>query len=287
MLELRNLHPDFGMEILNSDLSRALALVHFAQIEMTLERYSLVLFRDQVFDDDSQIAFSRRFGELEHDHFAYGRERKIRYIGYIGNVDQHGNQMSANHERVVFSTGNEMWHSDSSFRPAPARFSISYAYEVTPEGGELEFVSTRPAYARLADETKEKIEDLVAIHDYVYSRSKVGASAVTPSHAASLPPVPQRLVRQNPVTREKNYYVGSHARSIKNWSDRDARTLLDNLTARATRPEDIYRHHWQVGDLLIWDNRCILHRGRSYDADCYRRRMHQTRVAGACPTLEE
>jgi alpha-ketoglutarate-dependent 2,4-dichlorophenoxyacetate dioxygenase len=259
----------------------------FSQIELALERYSLVLFCNQVFDDDSQVAFSRRFGELEYDHVAYGRERRIRYIGCIGNIDENGQKMDANHERVVFSTGNEMWHSDSSFRPAPTRFSISYAYEVTPEGGELEFVSTRSAYTRLTDETKEKIENLIAIHDYVYSRSKVGPNAVTPSHAASLPPVPQRLVRQNPVTGEKNYYVGSHARSIKSWRDEDARTLLDDLTAQATRPEDICRHRWQVGDLLIWDNRCILHRGKPYDADRYRRRMHQTRVAGVRPTLEE
>jgi alpha-ketoglutarate-dependent 2,4-dichlorophenoxyacetate dioxygenase len=287
MLKLKNLHPEFGVEIIGIDLSEALEPNDFSQIELALEQYSLVLFRKQVFDDDSQVVFSRRFGELEYDHVAYGRERKILYIGRIGNVDKHGQKMSANHERVVFSTGNEMWHSDSSFRPIPTRFSISYAYEVTPEGGELEFVSTRSAYARLSDKTKDKIENLVAIHDYVYSRSKVGPNAVTPSHAASLPPVSQRLVRKNPVTGEKNYYVGSHARSIENWRDVDARALLDDLTARATRPEDVCRHHWQVGDLLIWDNRCILHRGNPYDADRYRRRMHQTRVAGVRPTLEE
>ena len=287
MFKLKNLHPAFGVEIIGIDLSGALEPNDFSQIELVLEQYSLVLFRNQIFDDDSQVAFSRRFGELEYDHVAYGREQKIRYIGCSGNVDEHGKQMRSNHERVVFSTGNEMWHSDSSFRPVPTRFSISYAYEVTPEGGELEFVSTRSAYARLSDETKEKIEDLVGIHDYVYSRSKVGPNAVTPSHAESLPPVLQRLVRKNPVTGEKNYYIGSHVRSIENWSDEEARTLLDDLTARATRPEDVCRHRWQVGDLLIWDNRCILHRGKPYDADRYRRRMHQTRVAGAGPTLEE
>ena len=272
MFKLKNLHPSFGVEIIGIDLSGALESNDFAQIELALEQFSLVLFRNQIFDDD---------------HVAYGREQKIRYIGHIGNVDKHGQKMGANHERVVFSTGNEMWHSDSSFRPVPTRFSISYAYEVTPEGGELEFVSTRSAYARLPDNTKDKIENLIAIHDYVYSRSKVGPNAVTPSHAASLPPVSQRLVRKNPVTGEKNYYVGSHARSIENWREEDARALLDDLTAQATRPKDVCRHRWQVGDLLIWDNRCILHRGKPYDADRYRRRMHQTRVAGVSPTLEE
>ena len=107
------------------------------------------------------------------------------------------------------------------------------------------------------------------------------------SLAASLPPVPQKLVRTNPVIGAKNFYVGSHARSIEGWSDEDARGLLDDLIERATRPECRYRHRWQVGDLLIWDNRCVLHRGRSYDADRYRRRMHQTRVAGLCSSLDE
>ena len=137
MLKLKELHAQFGVEIIDIDLSAALEPNDFSQIELALERYSLVLFRNQIFDDDSQVAFSRRFGELEYDHVAYGQERKIRYIGCIGNIDKHGKHMRANHKRVVFSTGNEMWHSDSSFRPVPTRFSISYAYEVTPEGGSL------------------------------------------------------------------------------------------------------------------------------------------------------
>ena len=158
---------------------------------------------------------------------------------------------------------------------------------MTPDGGELEFVSTRPAYRRLPLELKKKIADLVAIHDYNYSRSKVGKDVVSTSLAATLPPVPQKLVRRNAATGESNYYVGSHARSIEGWRDEDARALLDDLVARATAPEFRYQHRWQVDDLLIWDNRCVLHRGLPYDADSYRRRMHQTRVAGLCSSLDE
>ena len=286
-LNLRALHPDFGVEIANVDLSKPVDAALFAEIEMAVEQYSVVLFRDQSLDDDSQLEFSRRFGKLEYGHVAYGNSGSIEYIGRIGNVDAEGKQLPSRHKRVVFSTGNEMWHSDSSFRPVPARFSISYAYEVTPEGGELEFVSTRPAYARLPSELKEKIADLVVIHDYVYSRSKVGDDVVSPSLAASLPPVPQKLVRTNHVTGERNYYVGSHARSIEGWKDEDARALLDDLVARATKAELRYQPRWEVGDVLIWDNRCVLHRGMPYDADRYRRSMHQTRVAGMCSSLEE
>ncbi|MGI9336365.1 MAG: TauD/TfdA dioxygenase family protein, partial [Gammaproteobacteria bacterium] len=166
------------------------------------------------------------------------------------------------------------------------RFSLSYAHEVTPQGGELEFASARPAYAELPDSLKDRIEDLVVIHDYVYSRSKVGKDVVWSSLAESLPPVPQRLVRTNPVTGQKNFFVGSHARTMQGWRDEDARELLDDLIARTVKPENIYRHRWREGDLLIWDNRCLLHRGRPYDADRHRRRMHQTRVVGVA-TFEE
>jgi alpha-ketoglutarate-dependent 2,4-dichlorophenoxyacetate dioxygenase len=286
-LDLRPLHPDFGVEIRSVDLSDSLEEGQFAGVASAVERYSVVLFRGQSLDDDSQLAFSRRFGELEYGHLAYGRDGSIEYIGRIGNIDKDGAQLPARHRKVVFSTGNEMWHTDSSFRKVPARLSISYAYEVTPDGGELEFVSTRPAYASLPLDLKEKIANLIAIHDYSYSRSKVGKNVVSTSLAASLPPVPQKLVRRNPVTGQSNYFVGSHARSIEGWRDEDARELLDDLVTRATPPENRYRHQWQVGDLLIWDNRCVLHRGMPYDADRYRRRMHQTRVAGLCSSLDE
>ena len=286
-LETRPLHPDFGVEILGVDLARPLSDARFAEIEDAVERFSVVLMRGQSIDDEIQLAFSRRFGALEYGHVAYGNDGRIEYVGHIGNVDADGRHLPARDKKVVFSTGNEMWHSDSSFREVPARFSISYAYEVTPQGGELEFVSTRAAYARLPADIKSTIADLVAVHDYVYSRSKVGENVVSPSLAASLPPVRQKLVRTNPSTGAKNYYVGSHARAMEGWRDEDARRLLDDLVARATQPEYRYVHRWRVGDLLIWDNRCVLHRGRPYDADRYRRRMHQTRVAGLCSSLDE
>lgn len=286
-LELRKLHDDFGIEVLGVDIGEGLDDRQFLEIENAVEQYSVVLMRRQNLDDDRQLAFSKRFGELEFDHVTYGRERRINYVYRIGNVDRDGNHMPASHERVVFSTGNQMWHTDSSFRPVPAKFSISYAYEVTPEGGELEFVSARAAYARLPESMQATIRDLVVTHDYVYSRSKVSPDAVTPSHAESLPPVQQRLVRTNAVTGDKNYYVGSHARSIDGWDDQDARVLLDDLLDRAMQPEFIYSHRWEVQDLLIWDNRCVLHHGCPFDADQYRRCMHQTRVAGVCSSMDE
>jgi len=268
------LHPDFGLEICGVELAGTDADT-FREIELAAEHYSLLVFREQHLDDTRQLALTQRFGKAEFAHLAYANEGRIEYIGYIGNVDRDGTHLQAAHKDVVFGTGNYMWHSDSSFRPVPAKFSISYAYEVTPKGGELEFVSTRAAYARLREDQQQKLEGLIGIHDYVYSRSK--AAEVPQAVVDVLPPVRQRLVRTNPVTGRKNYYVGSHVKTIEGWEEMQARCLIDELIAAATRPEDIYRHPWRVGDLLIWDNRCLLHRGSAYDADRYRRCMHQTR----------
>lgn len=284
-LRFQPLHEQFGVEIAGVDVASMSDEV-FGRVEATAEEHSLVLFREQSLDDARQLALTRRFGEPEFSHVAYGRDGSIEYVGVIGNIAPDGMQLPASDKKVVFGTGNEMWHSDSSFRPVPTRFSLSYAYEITPQGGEIEFVSTRPAYAALPDALKARMEDLVVIHDYVFSRSKVGEDVVSPSLAKSLPPVRQKLVRTNPVTGHKNFYVGSHAKTIEGWRDEDARELLDDLIARTVMPESIYQHRWRVGDLLIWDNRCLLHRGCPYDADRYRRRMHQTRVVGV-PTLDE
>jgi alpha-ketoglutarate-dependent 2,4-dichlorophenoxyacetate dioxygenase len=180
-----------------------------------------------------------------------------------------------------------MWHSDSSFREIPALYSMLCAYEVPDEAGETEFASARAAYQRLDHATRQQIEDLVGIHDYIFSRTKVGEDAVTQNQRTYMHPVRQRLVRQNPVTGERNVFVGSHVKGIVGMPDAEARALIDRLINQVTRPESVYRHRWRVGDFMIWDNRCILHRGCGYDADKYRRRMHQTRVRGRCPSIAE
>jgi len=160
----------------------------------------------------------------------------------------------------------------------PSFVSIVHAYEVPGEGGATEFVSKRAAYARLPADLRETIQPLYVLHDYVFSRTQV--APVDPNHAASLPPVVHRLVRENPTNGLKNYYVGSHARSIPGWSGIDGRRLLDDLLARATGRAQVYAHRWRAGDTVIWDNRSMLHRGTGYDADRWRRRLRQTRVVG-------
>jgi len=166
-------------------------------------------------------------------------------------------------------------------------YSILCAYEVPDEAGETEFASARAAYQRLDQATRDQIEERIGIHDYIFSRTKVGEDAVTQSQRTYMHPVRQRLVRQNPVTAEYNLFVGSHVREIEGMSDAEARPLIERLISEVTRPESVFRHLWRVGDVMIWDNRCILHRGCGYDADKYRRRMHQTRVRGLAPSVAE
>ena len=252
-----------------------------------IDTYSFLHFPDQSFDDDRQLDFTRSLGEPEVNHVILGQEGRSEYFGTIGNVQPDGTQLGQSHARTKFLTGNYMWHSDSSFREIPSFVSIMCAYEVPEEGGDTEFVSTRAAYGRLPDSLKTTIDPLIAVHDYVFSRSKVGPDAVSASLAASLPPVRQRLVRSNARTESKNYYVGSHAREIVGWPSAQSRSLLDDLLERATPPSAIYTHKWQPGDLVIWDNRCLLHRGTGYDADKHRRYMRQTRVRGVASTLAE
>ncbi|MCG8354693.1 MAG: TauD/TfdA family dioxygenase, partial [Kiloniellales bacterium] len=204
---------------------------------------------------------------------------EVAYFGTVGNVQDDGSKKSNADARSRYQTGNQLWHSDSSFRELPSYVSIVHAYEVPEEGGATEFASMRAAHVRLPEDLRETVAPLRVLHDYVFSRSQV--APVDPNHAASLPPVLHPLVRENPANGLKNLFIGSHARSIAGWSGIDSRRLLDDLLARATRPQDVYAHPWQPGDTVIWDNRCLLHRGTGYDADRWRRRMRQTRVVGS------
>ena len=284
-MNIEPLHPEFGARVSGVDLSQVLSQPEFELIDDAINRYSFLLFENQSLNDQLHLEFTKRFGQLEEEHVAYYSQGKVAYVGRVGNIDTDGNKVST--RQVKSSTGNEMWHADSSFREIPAMYSLLYAYEVPDEAGETEFASARAAYQRLDADTRELIDSRIAIHDYIYSRTKVGEDAVTESQRTYMHPVRQRLVRQNPVTGERNVFVGSHVKEIEGMPVDEARALIDALIAEVTRPESIYRHRWQAGDFVIWDNRCTLHRGCGYDADKYRRRMHQTRVRGLAPSIAE
>ncbi len=284
-MNIEPLHAEFGARISGVDLSQELNLKIFKQIDLAINRYSFLLFENQQMNDQAHLDFTRRFGPLEEEHVDYYSRGEITYIGTVGNIDEHGNKVSA--RQIKSSTGNEMWHSDSSFREIPAMYSLLTAYEVPDEAGETAFASARSAYQRLDPATRDLIEGRVGIHDYIYSRTKIGEDAVNQGQRTYMHPVRQRLVRQNPVTGERNVFVGSHVKEIEGMSDDEGKPLIKRLIAEVTRAESVYRHRWQVGDFVIWDNRCLMHCGCGYDAEKYRRRMHQTRVRGLAPSIAE
>ena len=284
-LEVSPLHDEFGARIGGIELSRPLDEKTFAAIDLAINRYSFLLFEKQSMTDAAHLAFTARFGSLEEEHVTYYSRGEITYLGLVGNVDAAGNRVTP--RRVKSARGNEMWHSDSSFREIPAMYSILAAYEVPDEGGETEFASARAAWTRLDVETRALIHGRIGIHDYIYSRTKMGEDAVNQSQRTYMHPVRQRLVRQNPLTAEMNLFVGSHVKAIEGMPDDQAGQLIARLIDEVTRPESVYRHRWRPGDVVIWDNRCVLHRGVGYDEAKYRRRMHQTRVRCPGPSLAE
>ncbi len=271
------LHTDFGARVLGVTLSGKMADNALDFICQSIEQYSLLCFPDQDMSDEKQLAFTRLLGTPEAEHVRFGRTGEVSYFGTVGNIQDDGTKADTANAR--YQSGNQLWHSDSSFREIPSFVSILHAYEVPGEGGQTEFASMRAGYARLSDEMRERIERLHVVHDYVFSRGPI--APVNPNHAASLPPVMHPMVRANPVNSLKNYYIGSHARSIPGWSGIDSRQLLDTLLEHTTAPEHILSLAFKPGDTVIWDNRCILHRGTGYDADRWRRRMRQTRVVGS------
>jgi alpha-ketoglutarate-dependent 2,4-dichlorophenoxyacetate dioxygenase len=287
VLAITPIHDDFAASVAGVDLNSCQDDGVIAEIQSAIDDNSFLCFPEQHLDDDAQLAFTRLLGTPEPNHVILGETGKVVYHGTIGNVQPDGTTRGSTDKRTVAQTGNNMWHSDSSFRDVPTIVSIMSVHEVPESGGDTEFVSCRAAYNRLPNERQAEIDPLIAIHDYVYSRNKVGPDTVKPSHAASLPPVRQKLVRTNPGNGKQNYNVGSHARKILGWGEGESRTLIDNLLEEATLPEAIYRHKWQPGDLVIWDNRCLLHRGTGYDADKEKRMIRQTRVQGLGPTLTE
>jgi alpha-ketoglutarate-dependent 2,4-dichlorophenoxyacetate dioxygenase len=280
------LHSEFGARVTGVNFSSQPDAKTALRIHELIDEYSFVVFPGQACDDERHLAFTQALGNAEPSHIAKG-EGKLEYFGTIGNVQADGSVLGNDHQKTKFLTGNNMWHTDASFKPVPAMLSIMCAYETPSEGGETLFVSNRAAYNRLEAEEQARLDPMVGIHDYVFSRSKVAPDAVSPELAATLPPVRQRLVRRNPGNGRKGLFIGSHVRAVEGLSEPEGRALLDDLVEHATVREAIYSHAWQPGQLAIWDNRCLLHRGAGYDADKHRRYMRQTRVSGVCSSLEE
>lgn len=275
----------FGAEVHGVDIAAGVSPEDMTILIELFNDYSVLVFHQQDITDAQQIRFSRGFGELEKTvvtNAGAGTE-----IALISNVDPLTNTIiPPTDKRMIFNSGNEMWHTDSSFKRVPATASLLSGREVPPTAGETEFASMRAAYADLPEAQKRRIEHLVAMHDFAYSRGLIDPTLIGEEQKRETPPVPQAVVRTNPVNGRKNFFAGAHASYIRGMPVDAGRALLRELTAFATQPKYVYTHTWRPKDLVMWDNRCCLHRGRPWDKATYRRVMHRTTVAGIGPTAD-
>ena len=276
---------DFVARVSGCDLSKPLDDGAFGQVRDAFHHYAVLVFPEQRISDDQQIAFSERFGPLEVS-IRKDRPRRIANprVSDISNVDERDRVFDPDDERAIYNAGNRLWHSDSSFKRVPAMASLLSGREVPPEGGETEYADLRAAWDALPADRKRGLDELVAEHSFVYSRELIGYEQFTDAERAEVPPVPQAVVRTHPATGRKSLYVGSHASHVIGRPVEESRALLRELLDFATQPQFVYRHVWRQHDLVMWDNRCVLHRGRPWDERRYRRVMHRTTAAGAGPT---
>ena len=285
-LSVRRLHPHFAAEITGVYL-RDLDDPTFAQLRAAFEEHSVLVFHDQHLTDEEQIAFTRRFGALEETTRSIAQNARVApQIADLSNVDADGNTLPADDRRMLYHQGNQLWHSDSSFKPVPAMASLLSAREVPSAGGETEYASLRAAWDALPRTLQSRLDGMVAVHSFAYSRGQIAPGLLLPEQETALPPVKQQLVRVNDVTGRKAVYLGSHASHIVGLPVDEGRRLLRDLLAHATQPQFVFQHRWRVGDCVMWDNRAVLHRGRPWDTR-RRRVMHRTTVAGDGPTVPD
>ena len=290
-IDVEPMHPLFVAKVTGVELARPVPAADFALLEAAIDRYAVLIFPGQAIDDDQQIAFSARFGPLEGAAkrlLTGAKARNQRHeIADVSNLDENDGILSADDRRRLYSLGNQLWHTDASFRAVPARYSLLSARTIPPEGGETEFADLRAAYDALPDSMKARLAGLVAEHSIWHSRGLVAEFEADAAERAALPPVPQMVVRLHPGSKRRTLYLAAHAFRIRGMTDEAGKALLDELTAHATQPRFVYQHRWTVGDLVMWDNRCTMHRGRPYDDQRYRRDMHRTTVRDVASTLDQ
>jgi alpha-ketoglutarate-dependent 2,4-dichlorophenoxyacetate dioxygenase len=289
-LAIRQIHPVFAGEVSGVDLTRPLSRDEVAAIDAGMDRYAVLVFHDQTITDEQQMAFSVNFGPLEDargGNITRPEDRRLTVgMNDVSNLGKDGRPMERDSRQRAFNLGNMLWHSDSSFRPIPAKYSLLSARVVNPVGGNTEYADMRAAYDALDAATRAEIEDLVCEHSLMYSRGSLGMLEYSEEERAMFKPVRQRLVRTHPVTKRKSLYLASHAGAILGMPMADARILLRDLNEHATQPKFVYAHTWRVGDLVMWDNRQVMHRVRRYD-DNQPRDMRRTTVAGDRQTVAQ
>ena len=289
-LSIRKIHPGFAAEVSGIDLARPLGAGEIAELRAAIDDRAVLVFREQDLTDEQQIAFTRHFGEIENSaggHIAKPEQNRLdpRMID-VSNLDRGGAPLSRDDRRRLFNLGNRLWHSDSSYRAVPAKYSLLSGRLIARRGGDTEFADMRAAYDALDAETRAEVEALVCEHSLIYSRGALGFTELSAEERAMFRPVRQCLVRTHPQTGRKSLFLSSHAGAILGWPVPEARAFLRDLTEHATSPAFVYAHRWRPFDLVMWDNRQTMHRVRRFD-EKEPRDMRRTTVAGDGPTIEQ
>jgi alpha-ketoglutarate-dependent 2,4-dichlorophenoxyacetate dioxygenase len=282
--------PEFAAEIGDVDLSTPLAPSDTKDILDAFSKYAVLIFPDQHLSADQHLDFARLFGPLETTIALHRKDAKLRVqkeFADVSNLDPENNVWGKDSRQRMFQLGNRLWHTDSSFKRLPARASLLYARSIPPVGGHTEFADERAAYDALPAEMKRGLENLVAEHSIFNSRAKLGFTHFSDEERQGLPPMPQVLVRTIPESGRKSLYLASHIGRIFGMPDAESRALVDRLTAHATQRQFVYIHRWRVHDLVIWDNRCTMHRGSDYDDLRWKRDMQRATVCDIANSCEQ
>jgi len=281
--------PDFGGSVTGIDLRQPLRPDDRARIEAGMDRFGVLVFRGQDIGNDQQLAFTRQFGELEPAYAVPGDNVQVgripSEINDVSNLDRDGKPLPREDRQRLFQLGNLLWHSDSSYKTVPAKYSLLLARAIPDRGGNTEFADMRAAWDTLDPETKALVRDMVCEHSRLYSRGELGFR-FSAEEEKKFAPVQQRLVRRHPATGRLSLYLSSHGGAIVGWPLPEARALLRELTEHATQRERVYAHRWQQYDLVMWDNRVTMHRGKRYPAD-QPRDMRRTTTMDAASTLQQ
>ncbi len=268
-----------GAEILNFEITGAISGARREQIMQAFLDYHVLIFRNQDMSKDAQLAFTQCFGELEQHVIRLRNGERAPLLHVISNLDADGEPTSK-----PYSHGNYYWHTDKSYHAAPSLMTLLHARELPPSGGDTQFANMEMAYAALDGNEKRAIASLRVEHSWAASRLNTGNRPATEDERRDRPPVSHPLVRTHPDTGRKSLYLGMHTSHVEGMERDAGRELLAELLAGATRDEFVYSHEWQVGDLVLWDNRCLVHRATAnYDMDAHRRVLHRTVVKGSVP----
>jgi alpha-ketoglutarate-dependent 2,4-dichlorophenoxyacetate dioxygenase len=289
-ISIRPLTRHIAGEVSGVNITKPLTRDEVAAIEAGMDKYAVLVFHDQDITDEQQMAFTRNFGAIEDargGNVTKPQDKRLATgMNDVSNLGKDGKPLARDSRQRLFNIGNMLWHSDSSFRAIPAKYSLLSARVVNRKGGNTEFAHMGAAYEALDEETKAEIENLVCEHSLMYSRGSLGFLDYTEEEKAMFRPVRQRLVRTHPVTGRKSLYLSSHAGTILGMPTPEARMLLNDLKEHATQPQFVYVHKWRLHDLVMWDNRQTMHRVRRYD-ESQPRDMRRTTVAGDSPTVAQ